>query len=152
MNQLPRPLANALKRRRNAWNWTLQTLAFLVFCLALWSVSNTLFGVGLVCLGASLFELHLPDMDYKPIWRIMRMERDWLEHPWDGRKRRQALVLILIATGLFWSLAVHDIGLLLLVVGIAALFWVAAAQARLSPPEDPDEPDPFDDDIAPPLQ
>ena len=151
MNQLPRALADALKRRRNAWNWTSQVLALLIFCLALWSASNTLFGVGLVFLGASLFELHLPDMEFKPVWRLMRAEREWLDRPWDGRKRKQTLILALIAAGLFWSLAVHDIGLLLLVMGIAVLVLVAAAQARLVPDE-ADEAEPFDDDIDTPLQ
>ncbi len=131
MPQFPLPLAQALKRRRNPWNWCVQLLGVALLAIALWLKSGTLFGIGTIALGASLFELHLPDLNSRQISRAMRAERAWRDKPWTTRKRLEILFIVTLLAGTLWSLATRDIAILLLVVGVVALAGVGVAQAAV---------------------
>ena len=96
--------------------------------MALWATSTALYSTGLILLGSSLFELHLPEMQTKKIWKLMRLERTWLESPATKRKKLQILALMFLVALLFYSLAVHDLALLLLAIGGFVLFATEAAQ------------------------
>lgn len=129
MSTVPKPLADALKRHRNPWNWSLQVLGLAALCSALWAGSSIFFSTGIIFLGTSLFDLHLPDMEFKPIWRAIRAEQRWLDAPWEGRKRVQAALMTLCGAGLFLSLAINDVLLLLLLIGFLTLGVVGYCQA-----------------------
>lgn len=131
-------LSQALKRRRNPWNWSLQAFALFLLCMALWFSGPLLYACGIILFGASLFELHLPEMKLRLVWRLMRAEREWFEAPWSARKRTQALGAALLAALLFWSLAVGDVALLLLAVGGAVMLATEAAQATMDVESDED--------------
>lgn len=121
-------LSVALKRIRNPWNWSIRRLGILFLCLALGLKSFLFFATGTIAVAISLFELHMVEMKNRHVWRLMRIERDWLEADWSSRKRIQTIVLILLALLLLWSLAVDDLALIMLAIVGATMLCVEAVQ------------------------
>ncbi len=131
MPQFHLALSQALKRRRNPWNWCVQLLGIALLSLALWFKNGSLFGIGMIALSASLFELHLSELHSRRISRAMRAEQAWIDKPWTTRKRLEVLLIALLLAGVLWSLATRDIAILLLVIGVVTLAGVGAAQAAV---------------------
>lgn len=118
-------------RRRQPWNWSLQTagLALLPVGLVLHSLALlTLSALGIV---AGCLELPLPPMEQTELKRLLPgverligLECAWLAHPLDNRKMRQIAFLVLGAPLSGWLLWERDFAPLGIVVMAAYLLRV----------------------------
>lgn len=115
-------------RRREPWNWCVQTLSAALLPLGLVSHSPALLTLGLLGLVAGFLPLPLPPMAHTELRRVLPFversigqENAWLARPLDARKKRQIALWGLGALLAAWLLWEQDLG----PIGIAlALFYL----------------------------
>lgn len=116
-----RRASNALQRlrlrRREPWNWLVQTLAAALLPLGLVSHSAALIGLSLLGMAAGFLALPLPPMQHTELRRLLPLlepaiglECAWLAKPLDSRKKRQLLFLALAVPLAAWLLWRQDLG------------------------------------------
>lgn len=114
-------------RRRNPWNWCVQTLSLALLPFGLVSHSAALLGLSGLGLVAGCLALPLPPMEHTELRRLVPRievfigwENEWLARPFEGRKKRQVIGWLVggpLAGWLLWQQDLGPIGL-----AIAALY------------------------------
>jgi hypothetical protein len=113
-------------RRREPWNWLIQTCGAALLPLGLLTHSASLLVLSLLCMGAGCLALPLPPMQHTELKRLLpRLERliglecAWLAKEMDAKKKRQIIFLALgapITAWLLWSQDLGPIGLALVIL------------------------------------
>ena len=103
-------------RRRNPWNWCLQTASLAIAPFGLVTHNAALLTLAALGFGLGCLELPLPPMQHTELrrllpWveRLIGQECAWLAQPLTGRKRRQAIFMVLGAPVLAWCLWAQDL-------------------------------------------
>lgn len=118
-------------RRREPWNWLLQTASAALLALGLLGHSPALLVLSLLGLMAGCLALPLPPMQHTGlkglvprIELVIGLECAWLAKPLDSRKKRQLALLALGTPYACWLLWVQDLAPIGAVLIIAYLLHV----------------------------
>jgi len=118
-------------RRREPWNWLLQTVSLALFSLGLLGHSAALLVLSLLGLAAGFLALPLPPMQHTGLRRLVPgiemligLECAWLAKPLDRRKKWQIGLLCLGLPYSCWLLWVQDLAPIGAVLIIAYLLHV----------------------------
>lgn len=111
-------------RRREPWNWLVQTLGACCLPPALLFHSPSLFVLGMLGVVAGCLPLALPPMQHTGLKallprleRLIGLECAWLARPMDAKKKRQIVLAaagVLVGGWLLWSQELGPIGLALM--------------------------------------
>lgn len=112
-------------RRREPWNWCVQTLSAALLPFGLLGHSPSLLALSLLGLLAGCLALPLPPMAHTELRRILPfverligLESEWLARPMDAKKKRQLVcwsLAVLISAWLLWEQDLGPIGIALAV-------------------------------------
>jgi len=113
-----RNLAQRLRlRRREPWNWCLQTFAVALLPFGLLTHSPALLVASLLCLLGGCLPLPLPPMQHTELKRLVPRielfigwENAWLASPMDGRKKRRIAFWAIALPLCCWFLWDQDLG------------------------------------------
>lgn len=104
-------------RRREPWNWCLQTASLALLPFALVTHHAALLTLAVLGLLAGCLALPLPPMQHTELKRLVPLvegligrECEWLARPMDRRKRWQTIALVLGAPVTAWLLWQQDLG------------------------------------------
>lgn len=113
-------------RRREPWNWCVQTFSAALLPFGLLGHSAALLTLGVLGLIAGCLVLPLPPMAHTELRRLLPfvercigLENAWLARPLDGRKKRQIALWTLgglVAAWLLWEQDLGPIGIALAVL------------------------------------
>ena len=103
-------------RRREPWNWCLQSASLAIAPFGLVTHNAALLTLALLGFGLGCQQLPLPPMEHTEmrrllplVERLIGLECAWLAKPLTGRKRRQAIFMVLGAPVLAWCLWAQDL-------------------------------------------
>lgn len=112
-------------RRREPWNWCVQTLSAALLPFGLLGHSAALLALGVLGMLAGCLTLPLPPMAHTELRRLLPVverligrESEWLARPLDAKKKRQLVVwslAVLISAWLLWEQDLGPIGIALAV-------------------------------------
>lgn len=129
-------------RRREPWNWCVQTLSAGLLPLGLLTHSPALLTLAVLGLVAGLLPLPLPPMAHTELKRLLPAvesaigrESQWLSRPLDSRKKRQIALWAIgtpVAGWLLWQQDLGPIGL-----AIAALYLLHIRRKNIADGIDP---------------
>lgn len=129
-------------RRREPWNWCVQTLCGAVLPLGLLTHSAALLGLAALGLVAGCLPLPLPPMAHTELRRILPFvercigaESAWLSRPLDAAKKRQLILWPLGALVSCWLLWRQDLGPI--GIAIALLYLLRVRRQNLADGIDP---------------
>jgi hypothetical protein len=118
-------------RRREPWNWCLQSAALAILPLGLLLHNPGLLALAVLGLCAGALALPLPPMEHTELKRLLPaverligLECAWLARPLDRRKKRQVAFLALGAPLVAWFLWRQDLGPVGLVIIVPYLLHV----------------------------
>ena len=124
-------------RRREPWNWCVQTLSTALLPLGLLTHSAPLLALTALGLAAGCLPLPLPPMAHTELRRLLPFiekaigaENAWLARPLDGRKKRQLILWPLgaaLSASLLWNQDLGPIGL-----AIAALYLLRVRRQNIA--------------------
>lgn len=112
-------------RRREPWNWCVQTLSAALLPFGLLGHSAALLALGVLGMLAGCLTLPLPPMAHTELRRLLPVverligrESEWLARPLDAKKKRQLVtwsLAVLISAWLLWEQDLGPIGIALAV-------------------------------------
>jgi len=118
-------------RRREPWNWLVQTASLLLLPPGLVFHSPALIALSLLGLAAGCFALPLPPMQHTELRRLLPamemligMESAWLAKPMDRRKKWQTWLLCAGAPAALLLLWLQDLGPIGLTIAVLYLLHV----------------------------
>lgn len=118
-------------RRREPWNWCVQTFAAALLPFGLLGHSAPLLGLSLLGMLAGLLPLPLPPMAHTELRRILPFverligrENEWLARPLDAKKKRQIALWAFAALATAWLLWEQDLGPIGLAIAVFYLLRV----------------------------
>lgn len=129
-------------RRREPWNWCVQTFSAALLPFGLLGHSAALLTLGALGVIAGALPLPLPPMAHTELRRLLPfveraigLESEWLARPLDGRKKRQIAlwtVGVLVCAWLLWEQDLGPIG-----IAIAVLYLLRVRRQNLADGIDP---------------
>lgn len=118
-------------RRREPWNWCLQTASLAILPFGLLTHNAALLTLALLGFGAGCLKLPLPPMEHTEMKRLLPglerligLECAWLARPLDRRKKRQVAFLALGAPLAAWFLWQQDLAPIGLAIIVPYLLYV----------------------------
>jgi len=125
-------------RRRNPWNWLVQTFSLALLPLGLVSHNIPLLALSVIGIGCGFFDLPLPPMDQSGLKRLVPLlektigwENTWLARPMDKRKKRQIIFWTLGLAAACWFLWDQDLGPIGLAIGTLYLLHVRRENIKM---------------------
>ncbi|WP_415714919.1 hypothetical protein [Maridesulfovibrio sp.] len=108
------------KRHQSHWNWILMLGALCVLLIALWMKSIFITLAFIAGFAVSMMELPDPQPPFALVDRLLEYERNWLESPWDWKKRLKAFGMLASVVYVFSCCWWESLMGLLLLVGLYA--------------------------------
>ncbi len=118
-------------RRREPWNWCVQTFSAALLPLGLLGHSAALLTLGVLGLAAGCLPLPLPPMAHTELRRLLPLvercigrENEWLARPLDAKKKRQIALWGLGGLVTAWLLWEQDLGPIGIAITVLVLLRV----------------------------
>lgn len=125
-------------RRRNPWNWLVQTASLALLPLGLLAHNVPLLALCVIGMACGFFELPLPPMAQSGLkWLVPYLEKAigwenaWLARPLDARKKRQILLWTLGLAAASWFLWDQDLAPIGLAIGTLYLLHVRRENIKM---------------------